>query len=966
MSSDPRPEGPVPPSPQAMQTPAEDLQIGQIAVERGILRQDQLDAGLREQAAAQQRGELTQLCQILIRQGTMTTDDLVRLVREQSHRAEGLPAIPRYDVQARLGEGATAVVYRAWDRELRRTVALKILRESAGFSEIGRQRFRREAQAAAGLAHPNVITVHDAGEADGRLFLVMEFVEGKPLNEILRNPTLGLRDRVRLIECAARGVAAAHAKGIVHRDLKPANILVAAGGEPKVADFGLAHMVDSTTALTRTGSTLGTPLYMSPEQVGGKARDITPRTDVWALGAILYEVLSGTAPFAGETHLEIYEKISRQDPPALRPPAEAIVRDLETIAQKALEKDPARRYPTAGDFADELRRVLGGEAIVARRVSPMAKLWKRLARRRALVGVAALVLGAAGWIVVQQWRHASRVRGTLAKALDDERRGRFQEARDGFLLIRQLEPSHAEAGVGLERTEAVLERRRGELLEQARVREEAVKFMKPAYVEWTTGDVRIVSERIRDVAKIGQELPPGYGLETVGAESFARLKYLNAVSMDLDADTLIHQWLEEPVSGGPKAVSVKKGALRVSVPSALPGKPLVLSTPHLDVQAAPAIFRVMVTPQSTRLVVESGALRATRRADGSSMLIEGGFALECGGNGAMAAQPISAPGGRLVADFDSHVGLDWIPARQSNNGSLSRSVVHPGLQGSGALRLEYSVPAFEIVWITQSYLVPQDWSAHPGISFWFNGTQSGSTIIVELWENRDPVNRAFESERWWYTIKDDFAGWKKFDVLWAQFQRRPFPGTPDDGFTQKEMWGVTIIIQGNDRGRQGRCEFDQIELLPPAAPGPQRPWQKVFDGTTMDAFVRQNHDVWRLLNGALVWDPAAKAREYMQTMKSFGDADVRIRFDLLQDVDRVSFSIRQEGEGRYLVAWTNDQVRELRGRPHELIFVCRGQDVSATLDGKGVPIEPTGRPKEGRLQIGAAGPGLRILSVDYR
>src|SRR6185295_1275176 len=182
---------------------------------------------------------------------------------------------------------------------------------------IARQRFRREAQAAAGLAHPNVITVHDAGEADGRLYLVMELVDGKPLSEFFRNPDVDLRRRIQLIEHAARGVAAAHEKGIVHRDLKPQNILVPPGGEPKVADFGLAHMADSTTALTRTGSTLGTPLYMSPEQVGGKAREITPRTDVWALGAILYEVLSTRPPFLGETQLEIYEKIAHHDPTPL-------------------------------------------------------------------------------------------------------------------------------------------------------------------------------------------------------------------------------------------------------------------------------------------------------------------------------------------------------------------------------------------------------------------------------------------------------------------------------------------------------------------------------------------------------------------------------------------------------------------------------------------------------------------------
>ncbi|HVR84642.1 MAG TPA: serine/threonine-protein kinase, partial [Planctomycetota bacterium] len=465
MSGDPLPEGPIPPG--RVQTPAEDLLIGQMAVQRGVLRQDQLEAGLREQAAAQTRGEATPLCQILIRQGMMTTDDLVRLVREESQRAEGLPSIPRYDVQAKLGEGATAVVYRAWDRDLRRTVALKILRESAGFSEIGRQRFRREAQAAAGLAHPNVITMHDAGEADGRLYLVMELVDGKPLSEFFRDPALDLRGRIRLIERAARGVAAAHEKGIVHRDLKPQNILIAAGGEPKVADFGLAHMTDSTAALTRTGSTLGTPLYMSPEQVGGKAREITPRTDVWALGAILYEVLTGRPPFQGETHLEIYERILHHDPPPLER-AEAFSRDLETVTLKALEKDPAKRHPSARELADDLRRLLDGEAISARRTSPVAKAWLRLSRRRAMIGVAVALVAALGWIAAVHWRQAMRIRVALSQAAEHEKQGRFQEARDGYLLVRELEQSNAEARLGVDRTEQQLERGRRDLLDQAR------------------------------------------------------------------------------------------------------------------------------------------------------------------------------------------------------------------------------------------------------------------------------------------------------------------------------------------------------------------------------------------------------------------------------------------------------------------------------------------------------------------
>ncbi len=960
-----RPEDSLPPAPQGTQTPAEDLIIGQIAVQRGILRPEQLEAGLREQSAAQTRGEPTQLCQILIRQGMMTTDDLVRLVREQSQRAEGLPSIPRYDVQAKLGEGATAVVYRAWDRDLRRPVALKILRESAGFSEIGRQRFRREAHAAAGLAHPNVITVHDAGEADGRLYLVMELVDGKPLNDFFSDPALDLRGRVGLIERAARGVAAAHEKGIVHRDLKPQNILVAAGGEPKVADFGLAHMADSTTALTRTGSTLGTPLYMSPEQVGGKAREITPRTDVWALGAILYEVLSTRPPFLGETHLEIYEKITHHDPLPLGV-SEAFSRDLETVALKALEKDPGRRYPSAREFADDLRRLLDGEAIKARRASPLAKLWKRLSRRRAMIGVAALLLAAGGWIAVLQWRHASKVRLTLSQAAEHEKQGRFQEARDGYRLVRELELSNAEALAGLQRTEQELERRRRELLDHAQEREEAVRFMRPAVIEWVSGKVKLVTEFTRENATAGQPLPPGKGLETVGPESFAGIKYLNVVAMDLDADTLIHQWLEESPSGGQKAVSVRRGALRVSIPAAPPGKALVFSTAHLDVQASPSVFRLIVTAASTHLLVERGTLRATRRSDGSSSLVEEGTTLECGGKGQMTTRPLCTPGGRLVADFDSHVELDWVPSRQTIRGQMLRTVARPGLQGAGALHLEYLVPKSEMVWVTQIFPRPQDWSAYSGISFWFNGTQAQGDIILELWENKDLEQRGAESERFWYTFRDDFRGWKKFDVPWDQFKRRPFPNTADDGFTRREMWGVCIIIPDNNRERRGTCDFDQIELLPPASGEKGPPWQPVFNGTNIDAFCPQQWDVWRIDNGALAWNPATKYRDAMRTLKSFDDGEVRIRFEVVQDIDRIYFSMRQDVGGRYYVSWTNDQVRELKGRPHELIFVCQGERVSATLDGKSVPIEPGGRPKSGSLQFGCSGPGLRIFAIDTR
>jgi tetratricopeptide (TPR) repeat protein/tRNA A-37 threonylcarbamoyl transferase component Bud32 len=313
---------------------------------------------------------------------------------------EGIPDLPRYEVRERIGEGVTALVYRAWDRELKRVVALKVLRESAGLSEVSRVRFRREAQAAAGLVHPNVVTVYDAGESAGRLYIVMELLEGRSLRELLKDRNATQKATLQLIEKVARGVAAAHEKGIVHRDLKPANILVSASGEPKVGDFGLAHLVDSDSAMTRTGTVLGTPLYMSPEQVEGNLKEQTPRTDVYALGAILYEALTGTPPHDGATIPELYRQIVEDEPRMPRDLNPKISKDLETVLLQALDKDPARRYPTAAAFADDLAGILEGEAIRARRAGAAYRLFRRV-RKHPIVAVGLLaVVGILGvWIV---------------------------------------------------------------------------------------------------------------------------------------------------------------------------------------------------------------------------------------------------------------------------------------------------------------------------------------------------------------------------------------------------------------------------------------------------------------------------------------------------------------------------------------------------------------------------------------
>lgn len=280
------------------------------------------------------------------------------------------PAIGRYRVIRELGRGAAGVVYEALDSAVGRRVAVKLLASRLPTGAQAARRFEREAQVAAALGHPNVVKLHDIGEHQGWRYLVMELVEGRPFREVMTDPAVGLDRKLAVLEGAARGVAAAHARGIVHRDLKPENIFVDAEGVPKVGDFGLAvEESGSDHRLTRTGAILGTPPYMSPEQLAGDTRRTGPASDVYALGAILHEILTGSTPFKGSSPADLYARILESDPPTPRdaPPA------LARICRKALQRDPAHRYAEAGAFADDVRLHLEGKPVAAR-VQPPRRL----------------------------------------------------------------------------------------------------------------------------------------------------------------------------------------------------------------------------------------------------------------------------------------------------------------------------------------------------------------------------------------------------------------------------------------------------------------------------------------------------------------------------------------------------------------------------------------------------------------
>jgi eukaryotic-like serine/threonine-protein kinase len=302
-----------------------------------------------------------------------------------------------YSVLDIAGRGAMGVVFRAVQTGLNRVVALKMLRaDDATPAELAR--FRAEAELVAAVRHPHTVAVYDVGRDPAAPYLAMEYLPGGTLTDRLRDGPLAARRAAGLVEAVARGVAAAHAQGVVHRDLKPGNILFDADGVPKVADFGLAKR--GGTDATRTGAILGTPSYMAPEQAGGGGKFATPAADVWALGVVLYECLTGARPFAGDSALDVLAKVQADEPASVRSLVPTVPRGLDTIVRKCLQKDPTRRYPSAAELADDLRRHINGEPLSARRAgrAERAVLWARRKPTLAVASVAVpLAVGLAGF-----------------------------------------------------------------------------------------------------------------------------------------------------------------------------------------------------------------------------------------------------------------------------------------------------------------------------------------------------------------------------------------------------------------------------------------------------------------------------------------------------------------------------------------------------------------------------------------
>src|SRR5437762_2131282 len=315
-----------------------------------------------------------------------------------------------YQILEEIGRGGMGVIYRARQRHSRRVVALKRILACHADSRETLMRFRREAQAAANLDHPNILPIYEVSESEGLPFFSMKFAGGGSLLEAAPMLRRDPRRAVALMAKVARAVQYAHVQGILHRDLKPGNILLDGGGEPLVSDFGLAKWLEPINDLTRTPSIFGTPGYIAPEQVNGSNGNLTPAADIYGLGAVLFHLLTGRPPFTGEHALKVIQQASERPAPKLRSVTPALDRDLETICAKCLEHEPQARYRSAGDLAEDLERWLHGHSIVARPVSPPVRLWRWSRRNPIVAGMAALLLALATVVGVMTWKAETAAR----------------------------------------------------------------------------------------------------------------------------------------------------------------------------------------------------------------------------------------------------------------------------------------------------------------------------------------------------------------------------------------------------------------------------------------------------------------------------------------------------------------------------------------------------------------------------
>jgi serine/threonine-protein kinase len=510
----------------------QDRSLGRLAVQRGRIS----DAQLAEASQEQERSSRP-LGEIFVERGWLSSADLAAL-RETADREDYSsfklagalvpPEVAAHEndparcvaglvLVERLGRGGTGEVWKAWERRLGRWCAVKFpiaLPEEGAALE----RFAREAVVAARLSHPNIVSIHGIAEEKGRPYIVMQYVEGRTLQQAPPPPRLA----VEAIRDAALAVHAAHEQGVVHRDLKPANLMLDKDGRIHVLDFGLARLSEGGRGLSEQGVLSGTAAYMAPEQATGDPRGRERTADVYALGATLYQLVAGRPPFDGTSFAETVHRVTHEEPPRPRQINPAILGDLETIVLKAMDKDPARRYPTALAFAEELGRYLSDEPILARRDPPLYGIYRRLRRHPRTALLAGLLLAVAlaallsGRGIAQREREASlatireTARVSLQAALELRRAGANAKMEE---FLPRLESAYRQAldrAPDTAEVEYLMGRFHRALMNDAR----ALEFQERALAKDPAFPPALYERAILASKNYGRGLRKAYGIET--------------------------------------------------------------------------------------------------------------------------------------------------------------------------------------------------------------------------------------------------------------------------------------------------------------------------------------------------------------------------------------------------------------------------------------------------------------------
>lgn len=537
-----------------MQEPIEEDRVfGQIVLKKGFVTQEQLQAALREKFEAAREGKSVRLGEILLKHGFLTFENLTQaleilksaavlecarcgthaLVLEydamksygcakctgklkrgdaappsmpsQIFDSQRLPAevvkaaedpknvFGKYVLLKLLGKGGMGAVYKAYDTALKRTVALKQL---LGTEEEDLKRFMREAQTAAALVHPNICQVYEVGSIGGRHYIAMQYIDG---NDLLHSK-LSIRRALEVIKTIALALEAAHARGIVHRDIKPQNIMIDSQGKAFLLDFGLARAVRQDDKITVTGTVMGTPAFMSPEQAQG--RPVDRRSDVYSLGATLYHAVTGRPPFHGETPLDTLRLVVDQDPVPPRQLNPKLQKEVELIILKAMQKDPMHRYASARDLAADIERYLKGENVLARGTTVVSVITRRAKKHRNVIlsVVSTAVLAAVGvgiWVAAASSGRAREIQKLTEEAEKAFLQQRWGEAKAKYHALLKLDPENA---VAREREQTCS--RNLEQIEQDRIRAEAEAKKR----EQEAREAREREERERKMREAAQPL----------------------------------------------------------------------------------------------------------------------------------------------------------------------------------------------------------------------------------------------------------------------------------------------------------------------------------------------------------------------------------------------------------------------------------------------------------------------------